>query len=114
MRLTKQEMFNRAYVGLRSQDFEACKRIGRCAYSDGKGNHCAWGWVDTSLDDEAGPVNKVPGLAKGLGEKQMEFALELQAAHDNAEDPPDMKRRLHNLAKHYDLKIPRTKSPQGR
>lgn len=48
---TKQEMFNRAYLGLKSQGFRQarCERTGACEYYMLDGDQvlrCAWGWVD--------------------------------------------------------------------
>lgn len=91
--ITKQEIFDRAYLGLASQGFQRCTVSAKgvelyCAYSSGDGRHCAWGWVDTTLGPEVeGAVsNDIPGLAmmlRALGRGDIiRFGQELQNAHD--------------------------------
>lgn len=113
MKLTKQEMFNRAYRGLASQGFERCTSgEGKhgCLYVDDNGRHCAWGWVDTSLTKEvSGYIGSIGGIAATLGQKNKYFAARLQQAHDNAVTPEGVKNRLKQLAKEFDLKVPRVK-----
>lgn len=114
--MTIQEMFDKAYIGLASQGFEKCKlekikdNFSPCAYSDGKGNHCAWGWIDLSLGPEAfGVINLWRhniGVAGTLDQKQLGFAVDLQGAHDTAADSKDMKKLLNDVAKRYNLSIP--------
>lgn len=91
--ITKQEMFNRAVRGLASQgwlpsvDF---KQMGGCAYmSDDGTRRCAWGWVDPDeplLNKYAKSVERARedkiGLAAELSDEDLEFAKQLQNAHD--------------------------------
>lgn len=44
---TNQEIFDAAYMGLKSQGFEQCMdEAGEVfAYDDGNGHHCAIGWA---------------------------------------------------------------------
>lgn len=115
---TRQEMFNLAYLGLKSQDWQRCESGGGCVYDDGKGHHCAWGWVDPELwiAYAGGPVTvngkvvtlhaKVVGLAARLTEQDLIFAQLLQDAHDEAYDSIHMKRNFVRLAVNYSLTIP--------
>lgn len=116
--LTRQEMYNRAYIGLRSQNFSIAYDKG-CQYSLPNGNHCAWGWVDTSIPH--GTFGSVGGLfdentaltREILDPKDVGFAENLQRCHDEAA-PADgvhdasaaMIRNLLNLAIEYNLTVP--------
>lgn len=104
--ITKQEMFTRSVVGLRSQAFARCLVEDEPVYNDGDGKRCAWGWVDESI----GPEKKnngyyVSGLAEfGIGKvaktldlEHQAFAGELQWCHDDSATPTTMERRLRQL-----------------
>lgn len=109
--MTLQEMFDKAYMGLYSQGFKKCNNSVHCVYSDGKGNHCAWGWVDPTLGaDVTGRVYSLyqsgVGIAGTLNEGQLNFASDLQGAHDASCTPKHMKRLLNNLAQQYNLLVP--------
>lgn len=117
--LTIQEMFNRAYIGLRSQNWEQCIGPNKnhtgdmrfqsqaCVYSDGKGKHCAWGWVDPELENYGVSVTNLSvGVAAFLTPEQRVFAEGLQDAHDSATSAEDMQQRMTDVAKNYDLEIP--------
>jgi hypothetical protein len=113
MRITKQEMFTRAITGLKSQDFERCaNEYGEPLYADGKGRHCAFGWIDTEItsdqstwyiDDLAGDYK---GLASRMTMEQLEFARQLQWCHDESTTPASMERRLRRLGEREDLVWP--------
>ena len=109
--LTKQEMFNRAVRGLRSQGFTRCMVAGMgCSYGDGEGHHCAWGWVDTSLANEIGSVyalrDRGIGVAAQLSTDDVEFAAALQTAHDCGLTPVRMEGSLRALAERHNLTWP--------
>jgi hypothetical protein len=126
--MTKQEMFDRAWNGLKGQGFTQCHsdRIpalkGRmdvpgCLYDDGEGHRCAWGWVDpdgTSLATRgeylSGGVDRLQrkgiGLAAHLSLKDLSFAQALQAAHDNCYTPEDTEQALRRVAKEWGLTVP--------
>lgn len=115
--MTLQEMFDKAYIGLASQEFKKClgswtvESKGICVYSDGNGKHCAWGWVDMSLDKNViGLVNDLKnwriGIAATLDEEQLDFASKLQIAHDKSDNQQDMKNNLKKLADEYKLLVP--------
>lgn len=121
--MDKQEMFNRAWNGLKSQGFEQSMRIYkgvayggepgglRCAYAGDNGMRCAWGWVDLSLDEKiTGGVftlhRKQIGLAADLSSQDLEFASNLQAIHDESLIPSTMEKSLRDLASQHGLTIP--------
>lgn len=89
---SRQEMFNRAVRGLASQGFERCYGEGICQYQSGA-KRCAWGWVDTTLGPSVrGTVNDLRsdgmGLAALIPYDDVQFARELQQAHDMANRGP--------------------------
>lgn len=85
---SRQEMFNRAVIGIRSQGWERCMDDGQCVYANDKGQHCAWGWVDQSLSDVRGSVGTLRsmgvGLAALLSLEDVDWANRLQDVHDRA------------------------------
>jgi hypothetical protein len=97
---TRQEAFNRAYLGLKSQDFTRClfNGFGGCAMVDDAGRHCAIGWIDPTLPAEAVTPKE---LRDALGR---DFLDRLMSAHDNSYYTMDA--RLHEVAKVFDLTIP--------
>lgn len=101
--LTKQEMFNRAWIGLRSQTFErAAQPNGYCEYKMENGKRCAWGWVDQEHAERIrGDVydgNRAGvGLLANLNPEDLLFARELQVAHDYA------RARRSTAVSHLDL-----------
>lgn len=112
--LTKQEMFNRAWTGLKAQGFtRAWTAETGCVYAAPDGRRCAWGHVDLSLTAEDEDDTSIPnlraagiGLAAELDGPGLTFALVLQDAHDVAYVPGHMETRLRALAGHYGLTIP--------
>lgn len=114
--LTKQEIFDRAWRGLSSQGFQRCRVNDRCAYSDGNGRHCAWGWVDVGLGVGSTLAiyemrRKLQGVAALLDDEGLDFAEQLQEAHDSHEYPEDMERALRELAADNSLSIPGDTAP---
>lgn len=89
--MTRQEMFNKAYLGLKSQGFKPCVDArGHSTYDDGNGRHCAWGWVDEESWGEQGPVlslkTKLVNAARDSWEflsKDCLFISGLQSCHDD-------------------------------
>jgi hypothetical protein len=115
--LTIQEMFDRAVRGLASQGWEPCVSDGSnrqesvCLYSDGTGKHCAWGWVDPSLErSQKGTVAQLRhrrvGIAATLNHAQGGFARQLQTCHDENSEPEQMRNSLRRLAASFDLTWP--------
>lgn len=114
--LTKQEMMDRAVRGLASQGFKKClSPLGKYAYKavvDGKEMHCAWGWVDPTLDESLMCVvytlkDRGIGLAKDLDEEGLVFARKLQKAHDYSEAGEGIVKALTALCKEYNLICPK-------
>lgn len=114
---THQEMFNRAWNGLKSQGWRQARRIhGACVYQTEDGRRCAWGWVDTSLTDQGGGVYSLRssriGIAARLSSDDLEFASALQAAHDGSGsggavyNPSELEQRFREFAHFYKLEIP--------
>lgn len=117
--LTRQEMFNRAFVGLRSQGFTQSLEAGsdtQCAYSsqalDGTVKHCAWGWVDPTISyiHEGKNVSRLVaagiGLAAAVLPSDVNFVERLQCCHDNQLAPTEMEAALRRLAAEFGLAIP--------
>lgn len=109
-KLTKQEMFDRAYRGLASQGWKRAFNTGGCRYATGDGRRCAWGWVDLDLGErDYGDVDRLHrhqiGLASSLDHDDVVFANQLQTAHDGSTDA-GLQDSMHDLARRYHLTIP--------
>lgn len=114
--MTKQEMFDKSCIGLKSQDFQRCISNNGCVYSDGNGHHCAWGWVDPEgTEGFDGDVQKLQsaslGLAATLSDEDVNrgephesgFAVALQQAHDRGCTAHEMVSNLRALAARFEL-----------
>lgn len=111
MSMTTQEMFDVAVAGLASQGFE---RSGQetgsgftCKYSDDKGRHCAYYYVDPRTDLVEGQICE---NQEGFDEKPYHFrafSRALQDAHDEGETPDMMRSKLRSLAADYSLTLPK-------
>lgn len=84
MSLSRQEMFNLAFIGLRNQEWKPAYQSGSCRYLTNDGCRCAYGHVDTSLTDEAGSASENARDNSILAVDDYEFANSLQAVHDQA------------------------------
>ncbi len=113
----QQSLFDRAVEGLAGQGFRKSFGPGRgltaCKYRTG-GLKCAIGHLIP--DSKYNPVFEVMGLA-GVLEDAPDIAApidsptwcwfkSLQAAHDTADSPGDMRRRLTNFAQKRNLALP--------
>lgn len=119
---SRQEMFNRAWNGLKSQKWELSKQdtsdpdydtsMPTCLYKHPtKEQRCAWGWVDTSLSTKvSGTVRTLHrtgvGIAGTLSVEDVEWAQELQRTHDAASSSAAMVANLALFAQKYSLTIP--------
>lgn len=116
-KLSRQEMFERAWKGLAEQEFRKAQTNGSCSYQTPNGDRCAWGHVDTSLTArDIGSVrtlveNKV-GLAALLSVEDTAFAMALQRAHDCSKGDLDMKHALRLLASDWQLNYEFTYNPE--
>lgn len=116
--LTRQEMFDRAVRGLRSQGYRQCRSdVGGCAYTSEDGTeHCAWGWVDTSLERHTNIyVSRLAeenvGVARQLqSDADIAWARALQECHDLASTPERMENKLRDFAACYSLTWPEGES----
>lgn len=117
-KLTKQEMFDRAYRGLAKQRWRQCvseSDSDECRYNGPNGMHCAWGHVDTRIPKSREGVNvyRLANLKVGLAaqlladDSLMVFAEQIQSAHDDNSEPRGMREEFKALAKEHGLKIPR-------
>ncbi len=123
--MTRQEMFDTAVRGLRSQGFERCARdvptempdgtigmLPMCVYDDGAGRHCAWGWIDSGILPGQSPsiwgraTVDQSGPAAQLSKSDINWAERLQAVHDNAGDPANMELALREFAATEHLVFP--------
>lgn len=108
--MTLQEMFDKAWNGLKSQSFERCYSVDKeaCVYDDGKGKHCAWGWVDEEswTYGQRGVVDINTTITTSLSFDKLRFAQNLQQAHDKGANPENVVLRLRELAADYGLTVP--------
>lgn len=113
--MTRQEIFNKAYLGLKSQGFKQSEWAGSCKYNGPNNTHCAIGWVIPDLPENytigaiawTFPEKLIGVIAENLEELDQlrPFLQDLQIAHDGY-DPQTMKWKLERLAKMYELEIP--------
>lgn len=109
---TRQEMFNRAWNGLKSQGWNHAAEGTVCVYLTKDGRRCAWGWVDpentpyrirTLIHLRADNV----GIAGRLSYPDYLFAIELQSAHDSwLGSAPSLELAMSTLASRYKLTVP--------
>lgn len=107
--MTRQEIFNTVWNGLKSQGFECSAHNGTCLYRGPNGRKCAAGWLipDEEFDDalNAKKAEMVPFFMKNFYD-QMEFICKLQLIHDSYTSPDLMKTAFINYATIHGLEIP--------
>lgn len=113
---SRQEMFDRAVIGLRSQGFQRAHEPGGCVYQTHDGLRCAWGWIDMSLDrNDGGSVSTLRsrkrGIAEFLNADDADWAAGLQSCHDMGMTPDNMVYQLVRFADRYGLIFPEAPSP---
>lgn len=111
-----QEIFNQAYLGLKSQGF---KRSGivdedgsfNCLYKMNDNLKCAIGWIIP--DDKYSPkldechIQEVLELVGfDATDAEIQFCAYLQAAHDGSKTPEIMQLKLEQFAKACEVVIP--------
>lgn len=121
--MDRQAIFNKAYLGLKSQGFEKSgykKGEGFfCVYRSTDGKKCAIGHCipDSEYDPcfENSSISVLDEILEYLGvtlgdphrkNPDISFLEELQLAHDKSDDADEMKSWLEGFAKKYDLTIP--------
>lgn len=112
--ITNQEVFNKAYLGLKAQEFrKSSTEAGACKYRNGIGDKCALGMcIPDSLytrDMEGtgpdGLLRNYPEVSVYIGQ-DTEFLDMLQLAHDDTHNAQDMQEQLLEVAKMYNLTVP--------
>ncbi len=114
--MTRQEMFDKAYLGMLKQGGLAQGKEGLCYYTNPTtGRHCAVGlMLDeqtlAQLQLDGRNLSKVTKITKYLPEGfDVEFAQTLQEAHDQARGPDDLPNFIYameQIATLYGLAIP--------
>lgn len=118
-----QEYFDKAYNGLKSQNFQKSYNDEResCVYYDKDNNcRCAFGWVlsdediDFIVENGFNSETDYESLPKEITGKYTiedydnptEFFIFLQSAHDESYSKLSMQRNLERFAEEFDLKYP--------
>lgn len=122
-KLSRQEMFNKAYNGVIEQGCQAYNHeMSQCVYRNGN-QRCAVGHImkgcipeDSNLWAHDGTVKDVLDVADAVGQElpfdwdDEKFLHEMQRVHDNLVDDEDFvdnfKNRMSNFARKYDLVCP--------
>lgn len=109
--MTNQQMFDKAVRGLRAQGFQRSMQGTRCCYHSSDGKKCAWGHVDPEgtpqlLDGIHALYKDKVGVAGQLMRDQVDFAVDLQEAHDEGLSSVLMEENLRALATQYNLTFP--------
>lgn len=114
--MTKQEIFDKAVIGLHSQNWQRCldtsATVANCRYNGPNNTHCAIGWVfpinslfyegcDAEVLLNESHIPMIPNTNNSA-----RFYLSLQACHDNALNEHDMQERLCKFARCYKLRLP--------
>lgn len=115
---TRQQIFNNAYKGLRSQGFKRAMNSCGCAYRVGEDaaskERCAIGWNISNKSYQSYIEGQTPQFSKevralaGIAEENGYWARELQIIHDDPEfgATSTMQERLERFASKYELTIP--------
>lgn len=126
---SNQELFDRAWNGLKSQNFTRAFLGDSCQYAvrDAEGTvvkRCAWGWADPEGTEGCGAVVVGDLAYDGIGlagrlraagflqpRSGLALAKSLQQAHDGATDVDEgdvfgMQARLRKVAADYGLTVP--------
>ena len=112
--LTQQEIFNKAYAGLKAQGFNRAVRdtgpLAICQYRGEDGLKCAIGHLIPDEKYEEGLEGlcaSVPEVrdASGTSGVDWNFLDDLQVCHDEGNTPEDMERLLKRFAADYELVI---------
>jgi hypothetical protein len=118
-----QEVFNKAYIGLRNQGWKKCTDGTRCVYDDGEGNHCAIGQClpeNSELKSIRAGIRSIVGGECGIptgaskeaqilfGKIDIDSLVKLQVTHDGAfAIDNNMQQRFVDFAKENGLTIPK-------
>jgi hypothetical protein len=93
--MSKQKLFNKAYLGLKSQGFQLSSDKDGCMYRSESGNRCSIGWCISdkkySRSFEGNDVFGIP-FAELFPRISEVFLMCLQECHDNVASDLTMKR----------------------
>lgn len=118
--LSRQEIFTKAYLGLKSQGFQRSvkRNSNRCLYRANENMKCAIGWCisDENYDQEfdiksemdSSSIDTNPDILEAacIDSINLQFATELQIVHDVNRTPYEMEIGLERFADEYGLEIP--------
>ena len=111
MTLTRQEIFDKAWTGLKGQGFVQSLECGGCMYRGDNGLRCAIGHIipdsryDEGLEGLWAGHPKVRRAAS-IHIRSGTFASILQDCHDHYPTPANMERALRDFARDHNLTIP--------
>ncbi len=109
-----QDIFNRVWNGLKSQNFEQAVAVSMwgksvCVYRAADGKKCAAGHLIPDhmyrSDMEGGNIKNFECF-RDLDNESMALIQELQRRHDATSDPIEMKKGLQKIATEHDLTVP--------
>ena len=116
--ITKQEMFDRAVLGLMRQSWRQSKVGANCLYLSPNGDRCAWGHVDPEHTKNRGSVALSELVRYRIGtaayfnpysnDPNHKFAVALQSTHDcwRPEGTETMESRFRALGEKEGLQWP--------
>lgn len=103
--IDRQDVFNKAYRGLRAQGFrQSINSDGKCRYNGPRGMHCAVGWVWPIAASGEGHLACTLPVFEDLNHSDMSFVADLQHCHDDSSCP--MRSALTSFAARHELEIP--------
>jgi hypothetical protein len=119
MGMTRQEIYNKAYLGLASQGWvQSINDMELCQYRSGDGRKCAVGWLIP--DDKYEKSMENTGIGQLIRYREFDciaelaheerFLSQLQSAHDEEHIPDNMKARFEAIAIEWGLEIPKVNS----
>lgn len=109
----KQELFDKAYLGVLGQGKLASNSDRECYYTLG-GLHCAAGWLLTEeqlqrvneLDLNEKPFDMVNRELNVVPWDLVEFVMEMQRAHDRSMVIDSFPLKMREVASHHGLTVP--------
>lgn len=119
--MSKQKLFNKAFLGLKSQGFQLSTDKDGCMYRSESGNRCAIGWcISDKKYNSNFEGNDVFGIPYNLLFPRIpeDFLMMLQECHDNVAGdvsrqtikttaaPQKLEKNLINFASAYGLTVP--------
>lgn len=114
MTLTRQQVFDKAYIGLAAQGFQQSMDTERnCRYRSYGGLKCAIGHCipdelyDSEMEGKSIEEGFIAVFLPGfLADHDNTFLKDLQICHDEADEPRDMEGQLRNFAEQWGLTVP--------